>query len=269
MTISLKRLIGIFFLYFIFSCRKDSDPLILNISPLGLNQVAKAGSIIEFRLSGSGNSPIINLKVISKLKNSPEKITLDSIFKIPSKKISFSYFYSVPEYLEDTSTIITFEIIDQAGNSFQVSRQLLIYVEGKQLTETTSYQIFPKNSENLRSGFNLETLTYGTIGVTDSSLIDIYDPSISDTLTLTWKSMSGGKFVRFNDFNYSAATNITLKEAYSSGVKLDLINNLKVGDIVLFFRKSGQTENYAAIKLLNVVNSKTDVEKYYFFNVKK
>lgn len=90
------------------------------------------------------------------------------------------------------------------------------------------------------NGLSLEWVTPIIVQTADTTTIDVYDyhdpmtePSV---LSCQWRSMTGLKFVRYNDFNFPAATVKYLHDAYLAGNKYSSINNLAIGDIILVGR---------------------------------
>lgn len=90
------------------------------------------------------------------------------------------------------------------------------------------------------NGLSLEWVEPVIIQTADTSSVDVYDyhrPDLdSCVLSREWRSMTGLKFVRFNDFNFPAATVKYLQDAYVAGNSYSSVNNLNVGDIILVGR---------------------------------
>ena len=55
-------------------------------------------------------------------------------------------------------------------------------------------------------------------------------------LSRQWRSQSGLQFVRYNDFNFPAATVKYLHDSYLAGNKFSSVSNLNTGDIILVGR---------------------------------
>ena len=90
------------------------------------------------------------------------------------------------------------------------------------------------------NGLSLQWVEPVIIQSADSTTIDVYDYHQPDTdpdlLSREWRSMTGLRFVRYNDFNFSAATIKYLQDAYLAGNGYSSITNLQVGDIILVGR---------------------------------
>lgn len=271
--LSLRNVIGYRFLpvfavlFFLFACSGDEPSIQLFVSPNSLNIIVNSGDVQEFVLKGTSSSPVTRFRVTSKLKNTPEKVELDSVFSAPSSNLNFSYYYRTPAFFKDTSIFIYFEITNQNGNNFKVGKQLVLLGNAKPLNETTGWRIFPSGSGNNRNGFSIDSLQYASVGVSDSSRFDFYDPA-ADSLSNEWISQTGGRFVRFNDFNYSSASKNNLTEAFDAGVKLDKIRNLKTDDIIIFRKLNGKGESLEAVIRITEIREGIP-EPYYEFNIKK
>jgi hypothetical protein len=257
------------YVLFLFSaCTQVEDmPIGMQVDPGQLLVYVQTDQVQEFVIDGSAKTPITRFKVVSKLKNTREQLELDSILESPQKSVRFSWFFKAPVFSVDTAMYLYFELFCQSGESFKIARQLIVRGGNPMLVETTAWRIFPRNTGNPRNGFSINSLTYGTIGITDSSLMDFLDVS-PDSLSMSWVSWSGGRFVRFNDFNYSAATVKSMGDAFDAGTKLEKVANLRVNDILLFRKTlaNGDMTN-AAIRITDISNS--IVDPYYEFNMKK
>ncbi len=257
------------FVFFLLSaCTQEEDiPIGMQVNPGQMIVYVQTDQVQEFVIDGSAKTPITRFRVVSKVKNTREHLELDSIFESPQKSLRFSWFYKAPVFSVDTAMFLYFELFSQSGESFKIARELIVRGGDPMLVETTGWRIFPRNTGNPRHGFSINSLTYGTIGITDSSSMDFLDVS-PDSLSMSWVSWSGGRFVRFNDFNYSAATVKSMGDAYDAGTKLEMISNLRENDILLF-RKTlpNGTKTNAVIRITAISNS--NVEPFYEFNLKK
>ncbi len=90
------------------------------------------------------------------------------------------------------------------------------------------------------NGLSLKWVTPVILQSADTTTVDVYDyhqPTTDSTvLSREWRSMTGLKFVRYNDFNFPAATIKYLHDAYLAGNKYSSVSNLNIGDIILVGR---------------------------------
>ena len=90
------------------------------------------------------------------------------------------------------------------------------------------------------NGLSLEWVNPIITQTTDSTMVDIYDYRSEDAtpgmLSHEWRSRTGIKFVRYNDFNFPAATVKYLQDSYLAGIKYSSLGNLTTGDIILVGR---------------------------------
>ncbi|MBK9673239.1 MAG: hypothetical protein IPO70_13640, partial [Bacteroidetes bacterium] len=168
--------------------------------------------------------------------------------------------------------VFTFNAIDVDGNRGTDLKQLLVQADtAVLLSETTGHQIFSAKSLNHKDAYNLETNAVVWSQLADSTDQDIKDfiADTTDALSFSWVSPAHGKFVRFNGFDYPNATDVTAENAYTSGAKLDIIDNLQINDIIIVKLGSVSAEKYVVIKITAIADAPGREFDTYTFSIKK
>jgi hypothetical protein len=249
------------------ACAKDEQTTIFLSSSKGLNTVSNPGRSVEFIINIKSDKAIRNFKVSSKEKEKPTVLLLDSILQVPIKSPSFEFYFNVPISYDTTSYTLTFEAIDVDGNKGALLRQIASLPTSNLLPEFTGYFLYAKGGDELGTGFDLIKQQSLSLGLSVDSLIDIYDTTSTNVLSRVWHSKRGGKFVKSNSFNYPAATNLLIREAFRSSLQSDFASNLQKDDIILYSYRDTQ-ERYVAIKIVNITNEEGSSKNRYEFNIK-
>jgi len=251
------------------SCKKDkNNPPVIFISPSDINITAKSSDILEIKINVSSDKSLSRFIIYSKLENSYQHKIFDTL--ISGKYLNISYFYKVPDTLATgSSVILTFDAYDQDGNMGETGKRIIINGSPLVFTETAGHIIYSKFSGKA-DAFNIASANAVFTKISKDSLLDIadYDTIIKDSsLSKSWYSPAGDKFVRYNSFDYANATDIKAKEAYDSGNKLDIITDLKEQDILII--KKFNAEVYSVIKITKINDIDGTGNDWYEFNLKK
>ncbi len=258
-------------LVFLSSCKKENTKPVLLIEPYSLILDVVSGDVVQFKTrSTSDNSKLVRFVIKSKLNNASTTTILDSLLGSLST-FNFDYEYFVAHSTGPYAVTLTFEVHDADGEVTQAVKKLNVIAGAVVLTETSGHTFYSKNSTVFPEyAFDVENKV-PAIGSVDSTFRDIEDnqPSpTANTLSRSWKSPAGGKFVRFPGFDYANATDQSLINAFNSGVPSDQLNNITVGDIVLTRLGSlpDSIKIYAALKLVEVFDEPgtSDNDKYVF-----
>ena len=108
----------------------------------------------------------------------------------------------------------------------------------------------------------------------DSARRDLEDVPLTPFVTeisRTWRSPAGGRFVRFNEFDYANATDVSLESAFLAGIPSETIENIAIGDMILVKLGSLPAEQrfYAVMKIMDVVDEPGTADNdRYVFNMK-
>lgn len=272
-TLFSAALVSIFTLSTIFfSCKKDERAApIITITPGTLHLYANPGDVITFNVSVSTNAHLSKVVIKGQPDNEVPVTLLDTA--ISTKGTDFSYYYRLPVSLAGKSVLITFQVVDE--NAMSATNFRRVYINALQtsqaviLTETSGHRMYSNTSTN-PDAYNLETNTGQFSLIADTASRDIQDYSAaSTTLTNEWRSPAGGKFVRYNAFDYANATDSTTISAYTSGVKNPVLYNVQIGDIIITKLGSLSTNKYAVIRITDIVDVAGKDNDYYEFNIKK
>ncbi len=255
------------------SCKKEKlkQPLVQS-GPEGLYIYGKVGDVVSVSINVYSDIRLSRFYVNSKLDNSFQVTSLDT--SIDSKEFSILFEYKIPAGAAGKSILFTYTANDVDGNSGSDLKRLIVSPDtAKLLTETSGHQIFSGKSLNHKDAFDLETnsVKWSSLPGVDTTSLDIKDfPTDStDALAKTWVSPARGKFVRFNGFDYANATNVSLVNSYSSGAKLDILDNIQLNDIIITKLGSLSSEKYAVIRITGITDAPGKESDSYLFSIKK
>lgn len=252
-------------------CNKDETVSIgLSISPGYLVGNSKPGSIITFKVNANSEKGIKKFNITSDLSFAPAVVVVDSTVD-GRKNFTISYDYLVPNSSSDYSVILTFEIVDNEGNSKNEARQINVKVSNVPLKETTGITIYSKQSGKA-DAFSVVDLTpqFSNLSLTSKRDIQIdSDKDATSDLSLSWISPSGGKFVKYNGFDYVNSTKLSLENAYTTGVKLDKVSDLKEDDIILLRVIKSDSVIYSALRIVSIIDQTDSENDRYIINLKK
>lgn len=259
-----------------FGCKKDKDPEapLMFVTPEDLHVYSEVGDVTSFEVSITSDAGMASFMVESLIDDN-KSYTQTEFAETLSGQGSYSKNYEImsPAAAAGESIVLTFIAIDVDGQKSTRLRRLWVEelpIGPIYLNETTGHILYSKNSTSADS-YNLETGAPGFSSLVDSVDRDIEDNSVSDTtndLSLSWISPAGGKFVRYNGFNYPNATDSLLIDGYNSGTKFNKVDNLAVGDVILTKLGSVPNATYLVLKLTAINDPDSTDQDYYVFNVK-
>ncbi|MFN3405581.1 MAG: hypothetical protein ACK40G_15895 [Cytophagaceae bacterium] len=256
-------LLFVFFL-FILSCKEKEEYLLLTSSPSELNIIAEPRTVVGIQFHASSSDKALTKFTVTKKIDAG---STNTILDLPVSGKQFSYLFqdSIPGLTKETEYFYTFTIRDAGGKTTTVLKKIVIKITDEPLTGTTGHQLFAKGTGEMDAYDVLNgTSMFSLIG--DSTKMDIQDTTTTNELKRVLRSFTGGKFVRFNGFDFANATKVKLEEAYNSGAKFDLINNVQEGDIILFY--SQKRNFFAAIRINQIVTGDPQKNRY-IFEIKK
>lgn len=255
------------FIFLFSSCKKDPEESVILLTPseIILSNI-KSQEVITIEVNCISPSELSRLIVSSKLEGEYTRVELDTV--ISGKNFFMRYEYKVPYLIEGTRILLSFDLTEKSGKIISNARLLDVDVLPKYLTETAGHEIFTKASGK-QNGYNLLTGSPVFSHLTDSAKTHISDTSNADLLLKRWVSPAGLKFVRFNGFDYANCSNVSVKNAYASGIKIDFVDNLVQGDIFLTRIGEAASENYAVIKIVSIIDSPGSEWDRIIFNLKK
>jgi hypothetical protein len=253
------------------SCKKDDSKPIVSVTPGPLYIYGNVDDLVTFRISITSEVRLTRVSIIAQPDNQLPTTLLDSA--ISTKGTTFNYYYHLPSALAGKSVVFEFKAEDENGNTGSCAKRVYIAAltptTAITLTETAGHRLF-SNLSTSPDAYDLETNSGVFSTVADSTLRDIQDYSGTDTvLSGIWKSPAGGKFVLFNGYDYANATDSTAYNAYVSGVKLTILNNLHIGDIIITKLGSTATNKYVVVRITDILDIIGKNNDYYEFTIKK
>jgi hypothetical protein len=210
---------------------------------------------------------LAHLQITSRIEGEYSVIALDTA--LTGKKFFFRYEYGVPDLMESKNIILEFTLSDSGGNIATNAKVLEVKSVATYLTETAGHEMYSASSQkqdayNLLSGLPLFS------HLADSVYMHIADKSESSVLSRKWESPAGVKFVRFNGFDYANCTNLSIRNGFNAGTKIDFVDNLSAGDIILVgINSSDLTKKYVAVKIANIIDNSGSETDRYIFSLKK
>lgn len=250
------------------SCKKENDPPYLSLSPGTIDQTYPPGALIEFNIEAfGGDNDLRNLLITEKPLNSTTTTIKDTT--LSGNRAEFNWVYETPSSGVE-SVVLRFKITDTEGlsNTFPIRVNI---DGGATLQETSGYQLYSYYN-SINDGFNISNADFISIDAPDSdtTLIDILEYNLDNdsTLSRAWTSYTGLRFVRNNDYNYSAATNASAENTFDASSQQQIVSNLLVNDILI--TKYDTINNlFAVIKIVNIIDDEGLSNDRYEFNLKK
>jgi hypothetical protein len=205
--------------------------------------------------------------VTSRVEGFYSRTELDTM--IAGKRLYMRFEYLVPELFESTRIILEFTLSDILDNVATNAKIIEVVATAKYLKETAGHELFSGNSGK-QNAYNILAGIPLYMGLDSRGMMHIADTSDSPVLLKKWISPAGLKFVRFNGFDYANCTNLSVRNSYNAGIKTEFVDNLTIGDIFLTrINPSGITEEYIAIKIVNIIDDTGSEWDRYLFNLKK
>jgi len=269
-TSFIGALVALFFALAFSACKRGNDIPVLTVSPSSPVIAVTSGNVIAFRILGSSdNSSLSRLTITSKRDNDFTVTVIDT--SLSGSAFSWDWEYEVPHAAAAYSTKLTFDLYEEDGDRMSARRTLSVSLGAILLTETTGHQFYSRNSAiQGESAFDLEERV-PVLYTVDSTRRDIQDnpASASDTqLSRSWISPAGGRMVRFNGFDYANATNVSVRNAFNSGVPLEELGSIAVNDIIIVRLGSLPTNvsHYALLRITDIldVDGTADNDRYTF-----
>ncbi|MBK8226343.1 MAG: hypothetical protein IPK70_04105 [Flavobacteriales bacterium] len=269
-TSSIGALAALCFALAFSACKRGNDIPVLTVSPSSPVIAVTSGNVVAFRILGSSDkSSLSRLTITSKRDNDFTVTVVDT--SLSGSAFSWDWEYEVPHAAAAYSTKLTFDLYEEDGDRMSARRTLSVSLGATLLTETTGHQLYSRNSAiQGESAFDLEERV-PVLYTVDSTRRDIQDnpASASDTqLSRSWISPAGGRMVRFNGFDYANATNVSVRNAFNSGVPLEEMSSIAVNDIIIVRLGSlpANVSHYALIRITDIldVDGTADNDRYTF-----
>ncbi|MFN3875714.1 MAG: hypothetical protein ACK4L7_07375 [Flavobacteriales bacterium] len=251
-------------------CRRKNDIPVLTVSPSAPSIAVVSGNVVSFRITGKSDlSTLTRLVITSKRDNAFTTTVLDTALSGSSFLMDWEYL--VAHASAAYSNQLRFELYEADGDKMALTRLLSVTPGAEVLTETSGHQFFSRNSTTqATSAFDLQE-RLPVLYTVDSTRRDLQDNPASPSdlsLSRSWISPAGGRMLRFNGFDYANATNVSLRNAYHTGVPAEQIGNLAVGDIILMRLGSlpANVGHYCAIRITDIYDESgsADNDRYTF-----
>lgn len=259
-------------LLFFTSCKQESDPVNILVNRIDMeNPSVQTGNSALFHIKAfSENSKVKKVYITSIDLEYGSMHVWDTL--LDTKKAEFDYLYKAPLYTqnEETNVNLTFTAVNTEGDEVKMSLSITVGKTG--VLDSYDGVIMYSALSNGRNGFNISSPQTIYTATADSSDIDIYDyfntntTNDSTALSYEWRSKTGLLFVRYNDFNFTDASQFSLKAAYTAGVKYTSITNLQAGDVILVGKID---EELGAIQITAIYDEEGTANDRYIFNFKK
>jgi len=272
----MKTLHTIFFLSVILtgicfsSCKKDKStaaPLVF-LTPDNLYMNGKVGDIITISVTVRCDDNMNHFYITSQPDNAYQTTVFDTVFS--AKKFTYLFQYKIPSSVSGKSVVFSFNAVAENGNEGVGAKRLIVESEAL-YQEYANNRMYANNPLVITTedAFDLQLRLPKQSAVSDSSDRDIQDKSGNDTtISSIWYSPAGGKFVRYNNFDYGNATLSTVTSAFKSGIPLDVIDNIKEDDIIITKLGSVKADIYVVVKIVTVHDDIGKDKDYYIFNIK-
>lgn len=257
----------------IISCKKDKNSKpVVSVSPEPLYIYGNVGDLIAFKIYVNSDFALNKFVITGQADNETPHLLLDTA--ITTKGTSFTYYYRLPLNLAGKSIVLDFKAEDSNGMTGESAKRVFVTalsaVQPVALTESSGHRMYSNLSLTNQDAYNLETKMAENSMTADTASRDIQDMSASSsTLSLSWKSPAGGKFVVFNSFDYANATDSSTISAYSAGVKYSILYNLQLNDIIITKLGSVSTNKYVVMRITDIVDAVGKDGDYYEFTIKK
>ena len=267
----MRSLFLLIIVLFIFSCKKEKDPLLIFLSPSQTTYTLKPEDVLRVNINGSSGNQLTKLKISQRKINSISTTILDST--ISGNNLSYTLEYLVPAGNDTTQYIIEISIYDNSGEKITAGIAIKVFPKDLLLVETAGHVMFSHASTGF-DAYNLATghpLHSESSDSSEMNIIDLTNDTINPmVLSRKWGSPAGNKFVRFTDFDYANTTFDMLRNSYNAGIKNTFIENISDNDIIL--TKMGNPlidTGYVAIKVVFVIDADSIQYDRYMFNIKK
>lgn len=250
------------------SCQKDEETSVVLITPypLVISNV-KPFEVVSLIVDCQSPLEMKQFTITSRIDGDFSKTELDTA--ISGKKFYFRYEYVVPDLMESKQILLEFTLRDVDGNVATNVKIIDVVSAAKYLKETAGHELFSGNSGK-QNAYNILNGNPLYSHLADTILMHITDTSDSQVLMKKWISPAGVKFVRFNGFDYANCTNVSIKNAYSAGIKTEFVDILIIGDVFLTrINYTDMSESYVAIKIIDIIDAVGSDWDRYIFNLKK
>lgn len=262
-----KNIILVILASFIFiGCNKDNEETNegITITPVDNYFEKQPGNVINFTVKFESRKELVKYRITEIIDNSNSTTIKEQ--NISGKNYLDWFDYTVPQFSDYGSHDIklTFSAFDINGNSMNRAKVIYVNITERILTEYSGNNMYSSLS-NQFNAYDLITSTPKYSSDSTSHIIDLSVTNPTDTLSRKWASPYGIKFVKHNSFDYGNATDLTVQNAYNSGIKNDTLRNIATDDIIL----TKINNSYIALKLIYVIDDPGKTNDKYIFSIKR
>ncbi|PIB36626.1 hypothetical protein BFP72_15070 [Reichenbachiella sp. 5M10] len=259
-------IVGVLTLWF--SCEEvgKDDPILVFLEPSEASLEVNSNEFVQISLEAYSSNGVLTEMVIDQTDDYFGFVNLvDSI--ISSEKLNYQLNYRVPEYPDSTVVLLTFTVSDDQKNTARIAKTIQVNRTATFIKASSGHTMYSAQSED-PSAFSLMELSPKYLADSLDAQLDFVELTSDvtpDVLSYDWGSRSGISFVKFNDFNYPAATSISIRNAYQGGTKRSMITNIEDSDVYLFGREGVA---FGALQMVAIVDAEGALNDKYVFNLK-
>ncbi len=259
-------LISLFAAMLLISCKKESEQPFIVVNPADITIETFEGEKIVFNVNVYSDLALRKFTIYGKYAGETERVFLDS--SLVNRNFNVEWAFTAISG-RDEDYLLYFCAIDNKGTETKLGKR--IRISGNQLQESSGLKMYSYNNGGL-SAFNLKVLSPEVLSA-DSSLRDLQEIPVAagdEHLTLKVGSPSGCRFVKFNEYDYGNANSLSVKSAFSAGIQVAEISNIKLNDIYLVkIPTNTHGDTYAVLKFTGLFDLEGTADDFYEFSVKK
>ena len=221
------------------SCDQEVSTVNLFVERADQYTTVSPGQFILFHVKAYSENSFVH-RIDCKTFDSENGIETVFDTVVSAKQVEFDYAVWTKTYTTSENMDVKYTFTAYAPDGSSTTYVLHVRVVGNVLLVPYEDLVMYSACSEKANGLSLKWVEPVIVQSADTSTVDVYDYHQPDTdptvLSREWRSMTGLKFVRYNDFNFPAATVKYLQDAYVAGNAYTSINHLDVGDIILVGR---------------------------------
>ena len=265
---NMKTISVLFLSVFLFvACsQKDADDVIILVTPSAVT--AESMSNVYFDIYARtihDNVASIDVSSFDTTNGDQHLGTISADKKVFKERFP----YRIPNITGDELKIdFTFRATDNLGNTMDCSVTIIAMGNTALLPENSGITLYsPHSGKN--DALSLNPLRTLSSAIAEPKSVDIFiytdEAMPKNAIGHEWRSMTGVRFVRFNDFDYASANKQSVKSAYDGAAKNDNVANLQIDDIILVGRDKTAL---GVIKVVGIFDDEGCDNDRYLINVK-
>lgn len=254
-------------------CKNEESELIMTLSTIDKDwrkEYFDSDSHARIQIYAKSHSSQIRHIVVSSYDPSYQRqILLDTVYADPIKRINDELIWHIPPYKDTTLVELKGTAYSVAGDVCNFTISLYVIPQGGGQVRTIDGITLYSALSGGKSCFSLETMTTtaaDSLGMQGLWFADKEPASGEDQekMSCEWYSTSV-YFSRFESFDYSEATVMSIRDAYDNSKHDRTISNIHNDDIILV-GTAGQA--IGAIKVLMVADEAGTATDRYIFSLK-